>query len=150
MTRSHGGAHDYLAKLQVHINKIWYPSSAYGEMEPLERRMLFINQSVETGHGKGGGCPVSSVAAVSVFESQISAMTATLSGMSENIAELLNAREKHQRKIEKIRVNQREENLFSSSISLSSDDVIRRKQGNQALTRNSPQVQETEEGNLKC
>ena len=76
--------------------------------------MLFINQSVERGHGKGGGRPVSSVAAVSVAESQISAMTATLSGMSENIAGLLNASKKHQRKIENIRVKQREDNLFSS------------------------------------
>ena len=93
------------------------PSSAYGDMEPLERSMLFINQSMERGHGKGGGCPVSSIAAVSVAESQMSAITATLSGMSENIAGLLNASEKHQHKIEKIRVKQREENLFSSSSS---------------------------------
>ena len=93
------GTHDHLAKLQVHINKTCYPSSAYGEMEPLERRMLFIDKSVGKGHGKGGGRPVSSVAAVSVAEIQISVMTATLSGMSENIAGLINAREKHQRKI---------------------------------------------------
>ena len=82
--------------------------------------MLFINKSVEKGHGKGGGRPVSSVAAVSVAERQISAMTATLSCRSKNIAGLLNASEKHQRKIEKIRVKQREENLFSNSSSLSS------------------------------
>ena len=63
------GTHDHLAKKQVHINKTWYPYSAYGEMDPLERRMLLINQSVEKGHGKGGGRPVSSVAAVSVSES---------------------------------------------------------------------------------
>ena len=98
------GTHDRLAKLQLHINKTWYPSSAYGEIEQLERRILFIDQSLEKGHGKGGGRHVSSVAAVSVAESQISAMTATLSGMSENIAGLLNASEKHQRKIEKIRI----------------------------------------------
>ena len=65
------------------------------------------------------------------------AMTATLSGMSKNIAGLLNAREKHQSKIEKIRVKQREENLFSSSSSSSSDDEIRSNQGNQALACNS-------------
>ena len=112
--------HDHLAKKQAHINKTWYQSSAYGEMDPLERRMLFINQYVEKGHGKGGGPPVYSIAAVSVSEIQRSAMTATLSSMSENIAGLLNASEKHQRKIEKIRVKQREENLFSSSSSLSS------------------------------
>ena len=40
------GTHDHLAKNQVHINKTWYPSPVYGEMEPLERRMRFINQSV--------------------------------------------------------------------------------------------------------
>ena len=101
------GTHDHLSKLQVHINKTWYPSSAYGEMDPLERRMLFINQTVEKRHGKGRGGHVSSVAAVSVAEIQMSAMTATLSGMSENIAGLINAREKHQRKIENIRVKQR-------------------------------------------
>ena len=84
--------------------------------------MLFINQSMEKGHGKVGGCPVSYVASVSVSEIQMSVMTATLSGMSKNIAGLLNASENHQRKIEKIRVKQREENLFSSSISLFSDD----------------------------
>ena len=60
------GTHDHLAKKQVHINKMWYPSPVYEEMEPLERRILFINQSVEKGQGKGGGRPVSSVAAVSV------------------------------------------------------------------------------------
>ena len=129
------GTHDHLAKKKVHINKTWYPSAAYGEMEPLERRMLFIDQSVEKGHGKVGGCPVSYVAAVSVAESQMSAMTATLSGMSNNIAGFLNASEKHQRKIEMIRIKQREENLFSSSISSSSEDEIRRNQGNQALAR---------------
>ena len=111
------GTHDHLAKMQVHINKTWYPSSAFGEMEPLKRRMLFINQSMEKGQGKGGGRPVSSVAAVSVLEIKMSAMTATLSGMSKNIARLLNSIKKHQHKIEKIRVKQREENLFISSIS---------------------------------
>ena len=40
------GTNDHLAKKQVHINNTWYLSSAYGEMEPLERRMLFINQYV--------------------------------------------------------------------------------------------------------
>ena len=102
------GTHDHLAKMQVHINKTWYPTSSYGEMEPLERCMLFINQYLERGHGKGGGRPISSVYAVSVAESQMSAMTDTLSGMSENIAGLVNASEKHQRKIERIRVKQRE------------------------------------------
>ena len=99
-------------------------------------RMLFINQSLEKGHGKGGVCPVSSVAAVSVAESQMSAMTSTLSGMSKNIAGLLIASEKHHRNIENIRVKHREENFFSSSSSSSSDDEIRSNQGNQALARN--------------
>ena len=98
--------------------------------------MLFINQYVEKGHGKGGGRPVYSVSAVSVAESQISAMTATLSGTSENIAGLLNASEKHQHNIEKTRVKQREDNLFSSSSSSSLDDDIRRNQDNQALAHN--------------
>ena len=131
------GTHDQLAKKQVHINKTWYPSSAYDEMEPLKRCMLFINQSTEKGQGKGGGRPVSSVAAVSVVEIKMSAMTATLSGMSKNIAGLINASEKHLHKIEKIRVKQREENLFSSSSSSSSEDEIRRNQGNQVLARGS-------------
>ena len=65
----------------------------------------------------------------------MSAMTATLSGMSDNIYGLLNASEKHHRKIEKIRIKQREENLFSSSRSLSSEDEIMSNQGNQALER---------------
>ena len=68
--------------------------------------MLFINQSVEKGNGKGGGCPVSSVASFSVPEIQMSTMNATLGGMSENITGLLNTSEKYQRKIEKIRVKQ--------------------------------------------
>ena len=141
------GTYDHLAKMQVHINKTWYPSSDYDEMEPLERRMLFINQSVEKGHGKGGGSPVSSFAAVSVDEIQMSAMTATLSGMSENISGLLNASEKHQRKIERIRVKRREENLFSSSSSSSSDDKIRSNQGNHALARNSLKYKKQKKGN---
>ena len=132
--------------MQVHINKTWYPSSAYGDMDSLERRMLFINQSVEKGHGKGGGRPVSSVAAVSVAKSQMSAMTATLSGMSDNISGLLNSSEKHQRKIENISVKQREENLFSSSSSLSSDDEIRSNQGNQALARCSLKSKKQKKG----
>ena len=108
--------------------------------------MLFINQSVEKGHAKGGGRPVSSVAAVYVAESQMSAMTATLSGMSENIAGLLNDSEKHQRKIEKIRFKQREENLFSSISSLSSDDEIRSNQGNQSLARGSLKSKKQKKG----
>ena len=100
--------------------------------------MLFINQSVERSQGKGGGRPVSSVAAVSVAENQMFTMTATLSGMSDNITGLLNSSEKHQHKIEKIRIKQREENLFSSSSSsLSSEDEIGRNQVNQALSRGS-------------
>ena len=99
--------------------------------------MLFIAQSVEKGQGEGGGRHVFSVADVSVAESQMSVMTSTLSGMSDNIAGLLNASEKHQRKTNKIRVKQREENLFSSSSSSSSDDEIRSNQGNQALARGS-------------
>ena len=93
---------------------------------------------MKRGHGKVGGCPVSSLAAVYVAESQMSAMTTTFSGMSKNIAWLLNISEKHQRKIEKIRVKQREENLFSSSSSSSSEDEIRSNQCNQALARGSP------------
>ena len=49
------GTHDHLAKKHVHLNKTWYPSSAYGEMELLERRVLFINQSEERRKGKQGG-----------------------------------------------------------------------------------------------
>ena len=102
-------------------------------MEPLESRTLFINQSVEKGHRKGGGCPVSSIAAVSVDESQIYVMTATLSGMSNNIDGLMNASEKHKHKIEKTRIKQRGENLFSIRSSSSSEDDIRSNQGNQDL-----------------
>ena len=60
------GTHDHLAKIQVHINKTWYLSPVYGELEPLERRVLFINQSEEKAQVKAGGRPVSSVADVSV------------------------------------------------------------------------------------
>ena len=76
-------------------------------MKPIERRMLVINQSGEKRYGKGGGRPVSSAAAVSVADIQMFAMTATLSCMSENISGFLNSNEKHQHKIEKIRVKQR-------------------------------------------
>ena len=117
------GTHDHLAKNQVHINKTWYPSPVYGELEPLERHMLFINQSEEKVQEKVGGRPASSVAAVSFSGSQMSAMTATLSGTSDNISGLLNASGKHQHKIEKIRIKQREENnLFSSSSSSSEEE----------------------------
>ena len=140
------GTHDHLAKKQVHINKTWYPYPLYGEIEHLERRMLFINPSAEKGHRKGGGSPVSSVAAVSVAESQISAMTATLSGMSDNISGLLNSSEKHQRKIEKIRIKQREENFFSISSSLSSKDEIGSNQGNQTLACGSLKSKKRKKG----
>ena len=139
------GTHNHLAKKQVRINKTWYLYSDYGEMEPLEMRMLFINQSLEKGHGKGGGRPVSSVADVSVAEIQMSAMTDTLSGMSKIFAGLLNASEKHQRKIERIRIKQREENFFSSSSS-SSEDEIRSNQGNQALARGSLKSKKRKKG----
>ena len=89
---------------------------------------------------------MSSVAAVSVAEIQMSAMTATISGMSENIAGLLNAGKKHQRKIEKIRVKQREENLLSSSSSSSSDDEIWSNQGNQELASNSIKSKKRKKG----
>ena len=115
-------------------------------MESLERRMLFINQYVEKGQGKVGGRPVSSVAAIYVAKSQMSAMTATLSGMSDNIAELLNASENRQRKIEKIRIKQREENLFNSSSSSSSEDEIRSNQGNQAMARGSLKSKKRKKG----
>ena len=65
----------------------------------------------------------------------MSAMTATLSGMSNSISGLLNASEKHQRKIEKIKIKLKEENLFSSRSSLSSEYEIGYNQGNQALAR---------------
>ena len=97
-----------------------------------------INQSEEKAQGKAGGHPVSSIAAVSVAGSQMSAMTATLSDMSNNIAGLLNASGKHQRKIEKIRIKQREENnLFIRSRSSSSKEEIKSNQGNQSLARGS-------------
>ena len=64
-------------------------------------------------------------------------MTDTLSGMSDNIAGLLSSSENHQRKIKKIRIKQREENLFSRSISSSSEDEIGSNRGNQALERGS-------------
>ena len=99
--------------------------------------MLFINQSVEKGQGKGGDRPVYSFSAVSVAKSKIYALTATLTGMSDNIAGLVNASEKHQHKIEKTSIKKREDNLFSSSSSLSSEDVIGSNQGNQALARGS-------------
>ena len=67
----------------------------------------------------------------------MSAMTATISGMSNNISGLLNASEKHQHKIEKIRIKKREENLFSSIRNSSSEDEIRSNQGNQILARGS-------------
>ena len=48
------GTHYHLAKMQVHINKTWYSSSAYGEMEPLERHMLFTTNLWKRGMGKEG------------------------------------------------------------------------------------------------
>ena len=76
----------------------------------------------------------------------MSAMIATLSGMSENIAGLLNASEKHQRKIEIIRIKQREDNLFSISSSPSSEDDTRSNQGNQALARGSLKSKKRKKG----
>ena len=76
----------------------------------------------------------------------MSATTATLSGMSDNIAGFLNASEKHQRKIDNIRIKKREENLFSSRSSLSSEDEIRSNQSNQALERGSLKSKKRKKG----
>ena len=76
----------------------------------------------------------------------MSMMTATLSGMSKNINRLINASEKHQRKIEKIRVKQREENLFIINSSYSSEDEIRSNQGNQALVHGSLKSKKRKKG----
>ena len=76
----------------------------------------------------------------------MSSMTPTLSGMSDNMSWLLNASEKHQHKIEKIIIKQREENLFSRSSSLSSEDEIRSNQGNQALTCGSLKSKKQKKG----
>ena len=66
--------------------------------------------------------------------------------MNKNIDRLLNASEKHQRKIENIRVKQRVEKLFSSSSRSSSEDEIRSNQGNQALARGSLKSKKRKKG----
>ena len=76
----------------------------------------------------------------------MSAMTATISGMRDNIVGLLNASEKHQRKIEKIIIKQREENLFRSSSSSSLEDDIRSNQGNQSLALGSLKSKKRKKG----
>ena len=50
------GEYDALAKKQTHINENWYPSNRYLELEPLERRMLSINQQAQK--AAEGGRPV--------------------------------------------------------------------------------------------
>ena len=48
------GTHDHLAKKQVHIKKAWYPSTAYSEMEPLERPVISSTNLWKRGMGKEG------------------------------------------------------------------------------------------------
>ena len=56
------GDHDFLASKQTHVENKWYLLPQYNDLEPLERRKLFIDQRAN-GVSKP---PVRSVSAVSI------------------------------------------------------------------------------------
>ena len=127
------GEHDALAKRQTHINENWYPSNRHLELEPLERRMLFINQQAQK--AAEGGRPVQSVSAVSVDDSTISQLTTAVTSMTGTLEALANLSAKHACKIKQIRAIQQDdttEDLFESS----SNEEEQTNRNNPALARN--------------
>ena len=127
------GDHDALAKRQTHINETWYPNNRYLELEPLERRMLFMNQQAQK--AAEGGRPVQSVSAVSVDDSTISQLTTAVTSMTGTLEALAKLSAKHSRNIKHICAIQQddeEEDLFASS---SSEEEVTNA-NNPALARN--------------
>ena len=127
------GEHDALAKRQTHISDCWYPNNRYLELEPLERRMLFISQ--QTQKAAEGGRPVQSVSAVSVDDSTISQLTTAVTSMTGTLEALANLSAKHSRKIKQTRAIQQDddtEDLFESS----SSEEEQTNRNNPALARN--------------
>ena len=127
------GTHDALARRQAHISDCWYPNNRYLELEPLERRMLFMNQQAQK--VAEGGRPVHSVSAVSVDDSTISQLTTAVTSMTGILEALAKLSAKHGRNIKQIRAIQQDDDdevLFASS---SSEEEVTNA-NNPALVRN--------------
>ena len=110
--------HDFLAKKQVHIAKKWYPLNEYQQLEPLERRTLFMAQKVDRIQKP----PVCSVAAVSVDNvSEIFALLTIVGTLQTSVDTLIGMSSKHNRRIAKTKKLQEDADIFESSSNSSSD-----------------------------
>ena len=108
------GTHDALARRQVHIKDCYYPNSRYVELEPLERRMLFLNQQAQK--ATEAGRPLQTVSTVSLDDSTISQLTTAVTSMTGTLEALQKMSAKHGRAIQQVRAIQDdndEEDLFA-------------------------------------
>ena len=110
------GTHDALARRQTHIKNCYYPNNKYATLEPLERRMLFLNQQAQK--ATDSGRPVKNVSTVSVDDSAMSQLTTAVNSMTGKLDALTNLSAKHGRNIKQIKAIQDdndEELLFDDS-----------------------------------
>ena len=129
------GDHDFLASKQTHVQNRWYPLAQYNDLEPLERRKLFIDQRAN-GVTKP---PVRSVNAVSIGGSTVSEMstlTTAVSTLQTSVDMLVELGAKQNRRIAKIKKLQEDADIFpSSGDESSSDDELMAKATQSALGR---------------
>ena len=109
------GTHDALAKRQTHIKECWYPNKRYATLEPLERRMVWLNQRAQR---MNDAAPVKNVSTVSVDDSAMSVLTTAVNSMTGKLDALTNMSAKHSRNIKQLKLIQEgndEEALFDDS-----------------------------------
>ena len=95
------GDHNFLASKQTHVQNKWYPVEQYNNLEPLERRKLFLDLKA-SGVTKP---PVRSVNAVSIggnTVSEISTLTTYVSTLQTLVDMLVELGAKQNRRITKI------------------------------------------------
>lgn len=110
------GTHDALARRQTHIKDCWYPSKRYATLEPLERRMVWLNQRAQ--RMNDANAPVKNVSTVSVDDSAMSVLTTAVNSMTGKLDALTNMSAKHSRNIKQLKLIQEgndEEALFDDS-----------------------------------
>ena len=119
--------HDFLASKQTHVENKWHPLAQYNDLEPLERRKLFLDLKA-SGATKP---PVQSVNAVSVggsTVSEISTLTTAVSTLQTSVDMLVDLGAKQHRRIAKIKKLQENADIFPSSDndSSSGDELMAR------------------------
>ena len=131
------GDHDFLASKQTHVQNKWYPPEQYKDLEPLERRKLFLDLKA---HGATKP-PVQSVNAVSVrgsTVSEISTLATAVGTLQSSVDMLVEASAKQNRRIAKIKKLQEDHDIFpDSDDDSSSDDELVTKASQSALARGS-------------